>query len=129
MATTDRLTGIDTFVQAVDSGSFALAAERAWAHPFGRRKTIARLERRLGARLFQRTTRQQSLTEDGQAYYERLRARWPNSMRPKPRSTVVDASLRTSSRQRAAAVRPPVCRADPDIARECASASTGGNVL
>jgi DNA-binding transcriptional LysR family regulator len=36
-------------------------------------KTIARLERRLGARLFHRTTRSQSLTEDGQIFYERCR--------------------------------------------------------
>lgn len=33
-------------------------------------KTIARMEERLGVRLFHRTTRQQSLTEDGQAFYE-----------------------------------------------------------
>lgn len=71
MASIDRLTGIDTFVQAVDSGSFALAAERLGLTRSAVGKTIARLERRLGARLFQRTTRQQSLTEDGQAYYER----------------------------------------------------------
>src|ERR1700756_3014700 len=34
-------------------------------------KSIARLERRLGVRLFQRTTRSQRLTSDGEAYYER----------------------------------------------------------
>jgi DNA-binding transcriptional LysR family regulator len=67
----DRLAGIDTFVQAVDAGSFALAAERLGLTRSAVGKTIAKLERRLGARLFQRTTRQQSLTEDGQAYYER----------------------------------------------------------
>lgn len=67
----DRLTGIDTFVGAVDAGSFALAAERLGLSRSAVGKTIARLERRLGARLFHRTTRQQSLTEDGQAYYER----------------------------------------------------------
>jgi DNA-binding transcriptional LysR family regulator len=67
----DRLTGIDTFVGAVDAGSFALAAERLGLTRSAVGKTIARLERRLGTRLFHRTTRQQSLTEDGQAYYER----------------------------------------------------------
>jgi DNA-binding transcriptional LysR family regulator len=36
-------------------------------------KTIARLEYRLGVRLFHRTTRTQSLTEEGQAFYERCR--------------------------------------------------------
>lgn len=75
MAANDRLTGIDTFVHAVEAGSFALAAERLGLTRSAVGKTVARLERRLGARLFQRTTRQQSLTEDGQAYYERcLRA-------------------------------------------------------
>ena len=34
-------------------------------------KTIARLEARLGVRLFHRTTRSQRLTEEGQLYYER----------------------------------------------------------
>jgi len=67
----DRLTGIDTFVQTVDAGSFALAAERLGLTRSAVGKTIARLEQRLGTRLFQRTTRQQNLTEDGQAYYER----------------------------------------------------------
>jgi DNA-binding transcriptional LysR family regulator len=36
-------------------------------------KSIARLEQRLGTRLFNRTTRRQSLTENGQAYYERCK--------------------------------------------------------
>ncbi|HJU40883.1 MAG TPA: LysR family transcriptional regulator, partial [Tahibacter sp.] len=63
----DRLAGIDTFVGAVDAGSFALAAERLGLTRSAVGKTIARLERRLGTRLFHRTTRQQSLTEDGQA--------------------------------------------------------------
>ncbi|WP_325346381.1 LysR family transcriptional regulator [Xylophilus sp.] len=36
-------------------------------------KAVARLESRLGVRLFQRTTRSQRLTDDGQAYYERCR--------------------------------------------------------
>lgn len=67
----DRLAGIDTFVYAVDAGSFALAAERMGLTRSAVGKTIARLEQRLGTRLFHRTTRQQNLTEDGQAYYER----------------------------------------------------------
>jgi DNA-binding transcriptional LysR family regulator len=36
-------------------------------------KSIARLERRLGTRLFHRTTRRQALTESGQGYYERCK--------------------------------------------------------
>ncbi|MBJ6761395.1 LysR family transcriptional regulator [Myxococcaceae bacterium JPH2] len=67
----ERLSGISTFVQAVDAGSFAEAAERMRLTRSAVGKTIARLEHRLGVRLFHRTTRRQSLTEDGQAFYER----------------------------------------------------------
>lgn len=67
----DRLNGISAFVAAVESGSFALAAERMRLSRSAVGKSIARLEQRLGVRLFHRTTRSQSLTEDGQAYYER----------------------------------------------------------
>lgn len=68
---TDRLNGISAFVEAAEAGSFALAAERMRLTRSAVGKSIARLEKRLGVRLFQRTTRSQSLTEDGQAYYER----------------------------------------------------------
>jgi DNA-binding transcriptional LysR family regulator len=67
----ERLNGIAAFVQSVEAGSFALAAERMQLTRSAVGKSIARLERRLGVRLFQRTTRRQSLTDDGQAYYER----------------------------------------------------------
>lgn len=66
----DRLNGIEVFVQVVEAGSFALAAERLQLTRSAVAKTIARLEARLDVRLFHRTTRTQSLTEDGQAYYE-----------------------------------------------------------
>ena len=65
------LSGIDVFVQVVDAGNFALAAERLRLTRSAVAKTIARLESRLGTRLFHRTTRSQRLTEDGQAFYER----------------------------------------------------------
>ena len=67
----DRFSGIGAFVEAVDAGSFALAAQRLRLTRSAVGKSIARLEQRLGVRLFQRTTRSQSLTDDGQAYYER----------------------------------------------------------
>jgi DNA-binding transcriptional LysR family regulator len=68
---TDRLSGIAAFVQAAEAGSFALAAERMHLTRSAIAKSIARLEERLGARLFHRTTRTQRLTEDGHAFYER----------------------------------------------------------
>lgn len=67
----DRLDGIEVFVQAAQAGSFVVAAERLKLSRSAVGKVIARLEQRLGVRLFHRTTRRQSLTEDGQAYYER----------------------------------------------------------
>ncbi|MFM0246481.1 LysR family transcriptional regulator [Paraburkholderia sediminicola] len=67
----DRLSGIAAFVNAAEAGSFALAAERMHLSRSAVGKTIARLEDQLGTRLFHRTTRSQSLTEDGHAYYER----------------------------------------------------------
>ena len=68
---TDRLSGVLSFVQAAEAGSFALAAQRMGLSRSAIGKSIARLEERLGTRLFQRTTRRQSLTDDGQAFYER----------------------------------------------------------
>lgn len=67
----ERLAGIDAFVRSVEAGSFALAAKRMQQTRSAVGKSIARLERRLGVRLFNRTTRHQSLTEDGLAFYER----------------------------------------------------------
>ena len=69
----ERLNGVEAFVAAVEAGNFALAAERLHLSRSAVGKSVARLEARLGTRLFHRTTRSQSLTEDGQAYYERCR--------------------------------------------------------
>ncbi|HEV2675183.1 MAG TPA: LysR family transcriptional regulator [Aliidongia sp.] len=67
----DRLDGVAVFVEAVEAGSFAGAAARLALSRSAIGKTIARLEARLGVRLFHRTTRTQSLTEEGHAYHER----------------------------------------------------------
>ena len=67
----EQLNGIAMFVQAAESGSFALAARRLQVTRSAVGKSIARLELSLGVRLFHRTTRRQSLTEDGQLFYER----------------------------------------------------------
>ncbi|WP_039788450.1 LysR family transcriptional regulator [Herbaspirillum huttiense] len=71
----DSFSGISVFIQAVEAGSFIRAAERLHVTRSAVGKSIARLEERLGVRLFQRNTRSQSLTAEGRAYYERcLRA-------------------------------------------------------
>lgn len=67
----EPLNAIAAFVNAVETGSFVLAAQRMHLTRSAVSKSIARLEQRLGVRLFHRTTRNQRLTEDGAAYYER----------------------------------------------------------
>src|SRR5690606_7516501 len=66
----DSLNGIATFLTAVEAGSFAAAATRIHVTRSAVAKSIARLEGRLGVRLFHRTTRQQTLTDEGVRYYE-----------------------------------------------------------
>lgn len=65
----ERLKGIDAFVAAADSGSFTAAASRLKITNSAVGKAVARLEQRLGTRLFARTTRSLSLTDAGVAYY------------------------------------------------------------
>lgn len=72
-AVPDALSGVAAFVQAAEAGSFALAAQRLGLSRSAVAKAIARLEQRLGVRLFHRTTRSQSLTDEGQGYFEHCR--------------------------------------------------------
>ncbi|GLQ57266.1 LysR family transcriptional regulator [Devosia nitrariae] len=69
----DRLTSMAVFVKAADLGSFAAAAEALELSGPMVGKHVRHLEERLGVRLINRTTRRQSLTEFGRAYYERCR--------------------------------------------------------
>jgi DNA-binding transcriptional LysR family regulator len=62
-----------TFIQVVQSGSFALAAERLELSPSVVSKQISGLESSLGARLLNRTTRSMAVTEIGEAFYESCR--------------------------------------------------------
>lgn len=71
--TRDRFAGVSVFVGVVEAGSFTAAAERLGHSVSFVSKEIARLEARIGARLLNRTTRTQSLTDAGRDYYERCR--------------------------------------------------------
>lgn len=72
---TDTLKDIPVFVASVEAGNFAQAAVRLHLSRSAVGKSIARLEERLGVRLFHRTTRSQRLTDNGALFYERcLRA-------------------------------------------------------
>lgn len=69
----DRLASMAAFVKAADLGSFAAAASALNLSPQMVAKHVAALEARLGMALLHRTTRRQSLTDLGRAYYERCR--------------------------------------------------------
>ncbi len=67
----DAIEGLPVFVRAVREGSFSGAARALEITPSAVSKQIGRLEDRLSVRLFNRTTRRLSLTEEGAAFYER----------------------------------------------------------
>jgi DNA-binding transcriptional LysR family regulator len=63
--------GVVGFVRTVEAGSFAGAAKALGISAVAVGKNVQRLERQLGVRLLQRTTRKLSLTQEGRQYYER----------------------------------------------------------
>src|SRR5882672_12589858 len=70
---TDTLALFHAFIRVVEAGSFTrVAREQNSSQPTVSRQ-IAALEEHLGARLFTRTTRQLTLTDDGRGFYERAR--------------------------------------------------------
>ncbi|MCX4154913.1 MULTISPECIES: LysR family transcriptional regulator [Paraburkholderia] len=70
----DLLVGsIELFCLAAELGSFTVAANAASVTPAAVSRAVARLEKRLGARLFVRTTRQIRLTDVGSRYFEQCR--------------------------------------------------------
>lgn len=66
----EQFTGIAIFIAAARCGSFTAAAAQLGMTKSAVGKSIARLEDRLGVRLFHRTTRRITLTVDGAAYFE-----------------------------------------------------------
>ena len=110
----ERLKGISIFVEAVEAGGFSAAAERLNLTRSAVGKTIARLEQRLGVRLFNRTTRMQSLTEEGRFFYERcLRAVEEIRLGEAMLESGWCARARPAAHLDARAFRPPLHRADP----------------
>jgi DNA-binding transcriptional LysR family regulator len=69
----DRINELTSFVAVVEAGSFVKAADARNTSKAVISKHVQGLEQRLGARLLNRTTRRQSLTDAGRAYYERAR--------------------------------------------------------
>jgi DNA-binding transcriptional LysR family regulator len=69
----ENLKDLQVFVQAVESKNLAAAARTLGLAPSIVSRRLARLERSLGVRLLQRTTRSLSITDEGRAFYRRCR--------------------------------------------------------
>jgi DNA-binding transcriptional LysR family regulator len=69
----DRLRAMEVFVRIVECGTLAAAADTLGVSAPSVVRTLAALERSLGVRLLNRTTRKSSLSDEGREYYERCR--------------------------------------------------------
>lgn len=70
----ENFSSIECFVRSAEVGSFAEAARRLSLTPAAVGKSVAKLEAKLGVRLFQRSTRQLTLTEAGQRFLSEVSA-------------------------------------------------------
>src|SRR5476649_2581331 len=68
------LPGIGVLAQVVETGNFARAGEAMGLTPSGVSRAVARLESRLGVRLFDRTPRAVRLTEEGRRFHAQVPA-------------------------------------------------------
>lgn len=69
----DRFHELDCFIAVVEAGGFSAAARRTGETQSGVSKAVGALEKRLGVRLFNRSTRRVTLTDQGRGYYERAK--------------------------------------------------------
>jgi DNA-binding transcriptional LysR family regulator len=68
-----KIQQMSSFVAVVDAGSFIGAAQATGASKAAISRHVGELERRLDARLLNRTTRRLSLTEEGRMFFERAK--------------------------------------------------------
>lgn len=66
------LNEVATFVRVVETGSFSKAAKQLGLPRSTVSRRVARLEEHLGVHLLRRTTRRMHLTEQGQAYFDKV---------------------------------------------------------
>lgn len=64
----ETLANLESFVRSAENGSFSAAARRLGLTPAAVSRNVAMLERNLGVRLFQRSTRKLTLTEAGETF-------------------------------------------------------------
>jgi DNA-binding transcriptional LysR family regulator len=70
----DTLMSMQVFREVVERGTFVAAAERLGLSTAMTSKHVMNVERRLGARLLNRSSRSLSLTEPGRIYFERCKS-------------------------------------------------------
>jgi len=64
----ETLANLESFVRSAETGNFSAAARRLALTPAAVSRNVALLERNLGVRLFQRSTRKLTLTEAGERF-------------------------------------------------------------
>lgn len=64
----ETLANLESFIRTAECGGFSAAARRLGLTPAAVSRNVAMLERNLGVRLFQRSTRRLTLTEDGERF-------------------------------------------------------------
>jgi DNA-binding transcriptional LysR family regulator len=69
----DRLSELKAFLAVVETGGFTAAARRTGTSQPAVSKAIGALENRLGVALFNRSTRNVTLTDQGQRYFDRMK--------------------------------------------------------
>lgn len=69
----DRLQAMQAFVAVIEAGSFTAAGDKLGRTKSQISKQVSALEASLGVQLLQRSTRQLSVTQMGQEYYEQVR--------------------------------------------------------
>lgn len=72
----ESISHLVSFIYSAEEGGFSAAARRLGLTPAAVSKNVARLERHLGVRLFQRTTRQLRLTSEGDDFLRQVAAPW-----------------------------------------------------
>src|ERR1700761_9368985 len=69
---TRLLTGVGVMAAVTEAGNFARAAEILGLTPSGVSRAVARLEARVGVRLFDRNPRAVTLTDEGRRFHARV---------------------------------------------------------
>jgi DNA-binding transcriptional LysR family regulator len=68
----ENLANLEAFAKSAEAGSFSAAARRLGLTPAAVSRNVAMLERNIGLRLFHRSTRKLTLTDDGERFLQRI---------------------------------------------------------